>query len=133
MSLSITLLTVAATVSFAADVEPVSSVAETNFSLLATPTRCVALHQGQVCYQRVHLVWRGISAGNYCLAVLGQPEPLQCWQQQTQGSAAYDFASAESQVVQLRAADEQVLASVNIEVAWVYKTNTRRKTHWRLF
>lgn len=111
--------------------QSVSSSTQT--SMLLTPVRCVALHQGQVCYQNVQLSWSSVQAGNYCVYIDNQAEPLQCWQGQTQGSYRYEFASAESQVLQLKNAQQDVLAQARVEVAWVYKSNTRRKTHWRLF
>jgi hypothetical protein len=102
-------------------------------SMSITPLRCVALHQGQVCYQEATLMWSSASAGDYCVYVNADDQPLQCWRAQTQGSLTYEFASAESQIFQLKNAQQQVVAEASIEVAWVYKSNTRRKTHWRLF
>ena len=107
--------------------------AETQASVLLTPVRCVALHQGQMCYQKVQVSWSSAQVGNYCLYVDDQPEPLHCWQAQAQGNYAYEFASAQSQVLQLKNEQQQLLAQATMEVAWVYKSNTRRKTHWRLF
>lgn len=105
----------------------------TQASMLLTPVRCVALHQGQVCYQNVQISWSSAQAGNYCVYIDNQQQPLRCWQGQAQGSYAYEFASAQSQLLQLKNTQLQVVAQVTMEVAWVYKSNTRRKTHWRLF
>ncbi|MDO8342351.1 MAG: DUF3019 domain-containing protein [Cellvibrio sp.] len=105
----------------------------TQASVLLTPVRCVALHQGQVCYQRIQISWSSAQAGDYCIYVDTQAQPLQCWQAQIQGSFSYEFASAQSQQFQLQNAQQQLLAETTMEVAWVYKSNTRRKTHWRLF
>lgn len=105
----------------------------TQASVLLTPVRCVALHQGQTCYQRVQISWSSAQAGDYCIYVDTQAQPLQCWQAQIQGSYSYEFASIQSQQVQLKNAQQQLLAEATMEVAWVYKSNTRRKTHWRLF
>ncbi len=102
-------------------------------SLLLTPARCVALHQGQVCYQRVQISWSSFAAGNYCLFQEATPQPLYCWQEQTQGTFVYEFASDSSLLLQLKNIQQQVVAESTMEVAWVYKANTRRKTHWRLF
>ncbi|WP_052417472.1 DUF3019 domain-containing protein [Cellvibrio mixtus] len=128
----IALLLPIATSVFAADEAATSAVPEPA-SLLLTPSRCVALHQGQVCYQRVQISWSSFAAGNYCVYQEATPQPLHCWQEQTQGTFVYEFASDSSLLLQLKNAQQQVVAESTMEVAWVYKANTRRKTHWRLF
>lgn len=119
----------------AADDMPAAGAASAaeSASLLLMPARCVALHQGQICYQRVQLSWSSFAAGNYCVYQEAQAQPLQCWQEQTQGTLVFEFASDSSRVLQLKNAQQQVVAEASMEVAWVYKANTRRKTHWRLF
>lgn len=102
-------------------------------SLLLTPARCVALHQGQTCYQQVQISWSTSLAGNYCLYQQDQVLPLRCWQGQTQGNVEYEFAGETSQQLQLRDAEKILIAESTLEVAWVYKASSRRKTHWRLF
>ncbi len=98
------------------------------------PGRCVALHQGQVCYQRVQLEWRAARAGHYCLYQKSADQPLHCWQNVSAGEYVYAFASDTSVQLQLLDAQTQALiAQAELEVAWVYKANTRRKTQWRLF
>lgn len=98
------------------------------------PGRCVALHQGQVCYQRVQLEWRAAQAGHYCLYQKSADQPLHCWQNVSAGEYVYAFASDTSVQLQLLDAQTQALvAQAELEVAWVYKANTRRKTQWRLF
>jgi len=98
------------------------------------PNRCVALHQGQVCYQTIQLLWSAPQAGHYCLHQENVAQPLHCWQSVNAGEYRYEFASDTS--VQLQLVDAQtktVVAQAGLEVAWVYKANTRRQTHWRLF
>ena len=98
------------------------------------PNRCVALHQGQVCYQTIQLLWSAPQAGHYCLHQENVAQPLHCWQSVNAGEYSYEFASDAS--VQLQLVDAQtktVVAQAGLEVAWVYKANTRRQTHWRLF
>lgn len=98
------------------------------------PSRCVALHQGQVCYQNIQLSWQANQSGNYCLYQEDNASPVYCWQGVATGIYQYEFASATS--VQLQLINMQTktrIATATIEVAWVYKANTRRKTHWRLF
>lgn len=98
------------------------------------PNRCVALHQGQVCYQKIQLSWNTPQAGNYCLYQQHTETPVFCWQGVIAGQYQYEFASDTS--VQLQLVNVQTktpVATAALEVAWVYKANTRRKTHWRLF
>ena len=98
------------------------------------PNRCVALHQGQVCYQNVQLLWSAPQPGHYCLYLQNTAQPLNCWQNVNVGEYRYEFASDTS--LQLHLVNEQtktVIAQAELEVAWVYKANTRRQTHWRLF
>lgn len=102
-------------------------------TLLLTPARCVALHQGQICYQQVQVSWSSSDADDYCLYQQHEVQPLQCWKAQTQGVYEFEFASDGSRVLQLKNASQHVVAESTLEVAWVYKSNTRRKTHWRLF
>ncbi len=98
------------------------------------PNRCVALHQGQVCYQKIQLSWNAPQAGNYCLYQQYTETPVFCWQGVIAGQYQYEFSSDTS--VQLQLVNVQTktpVATAALEVAWVYKANTRRKTHWRLF
>lgn len=119
---------------FAADEGPATTATATEpASLLLMPARCVALHQGQICYQRVQVSWSSFTVGNYCVYQEGQAQPLQCWQAQTQGTYVFEFAGDASHLLQLKNAQQHIVAEASMEVAWVYKANTRRKTHWRLF
>ncbi len=102
-------------------------------SLILSPSRCVALHQGQVCYQRVQISWSSSRAGDYCLYPQDQLAPLHCWQQQSEATLDVEFAADQSRQYVLKDQQGQALADATLEVAWVYKANTRRKTHWRLF
>ncbi len=102
--------------------------------LQSKPNRCVALHQGQVCYQDVVLSWQVDQASEYCLYQQHAEQPLHCWQAVTSGQYRYAFASDTSVKLQLvNAQTKTLVAETLVEVAWVYKANTRRKTHWRLF
>lgn len=102
--------------------------------LQAKPNRCVALHQGQVCYQDIVLYWHADRTGEYCLYQKLAQEPLHCWQAQTSGEYRYAFASDAPVQLQLVSMNNKTqVAETQIDIAWVYKANTRRKTHWRLF
>ncbi len=98
------------------------------------PNRCVALHQGQVCYQNIQLSWSANQQGNYCLYQQYGEVPLYCWQSVAAGQYQYEFASDTPMHLQLvNMHTKTPVATATIEVAWVYKANSRRKTHWRLF
>jgi len=102
--------------------------------LQSKPNRCVALHQGQVCYQDIVLSWQVDQASEYCLYQQHAEQPLHCWQTVFSGQYRYAFASDSSVKLQLvNTQTKTVVAETLVEVAWVYKANTRRKTHWRLF
>ncbi len=98
------------------------------------PNRCVALHQGQVCYQKIQLFWSVPQAGDYCLYQQHTETPLYCWQNVAASEYQYEFSSNTSTQLQLvNIQTKTVVATAALEVAWVYKSNTRRKTHWRIF
>ncbi|MEN0038769.1 MAG: DUF3019 domain-containing protein [Cellvibrio sp.] len=102
--------------------------------LQSKPNRCVALHQGQVCYQDIVLYWHADRSGEYCIYQKQAQEPLHCWQAQASGEYRYAFASDSPVQLQLVSMNNKTpVAEMQIDVAWVYKANTRRKTHWRLF
>jgi hypothetical protein len=100
----------------------------------AQPDRCIALHQGQVCYQQVEFRWNTPANGDYCLYQLGLPAALTCWSGNRLSSYTLDFASSSSVVYELRPRDqEQALSRVTVEVAWVYRTTRKSFSRWRLF
>jgi hypothetical protein len=123
-----TLLIIAASAAQASDAVIESA------QLQLKPHRCVALHQGQMCYQTVQLSWSANQENDYCLYQQLNEAPLYCWQNTTAGQYRYEFASDNSVQLQLiNIQTSAVVATATVAVAWVYKANTRRKTHWRLF
>ena len=96
------------------------------------PNRCVALRQGQVCYQKIKFQWKNIQPGNYCLHKKDEPSPLICWQDASIDEYVYAFSATESQEFELKK-DANVVAAAKITVSWVYKTSKRVSTGWRLF
>jgi hypothetical protein len=105
-----------------------------NIGLHNTPQRCVALRQGQTCYQEVTFHWHQSQKGNYCLVELSTMDVLQCWQQTQSGKFEWDFQSSESQDFALRNQDKtENLAMTNITVSWVFKSSKRPKSSWKLF
>lgn len=103
-------------------------------SVNLTPARCVALHQGQRCYQKIIITWQASQQNDYCLVIKEAAKQLYCWQQTMNANYRYDFSSDITEIIQLiNTQNQQVIAEAKIELAWVYKSNSRRKTHWRLF
>lgn len=101
--------------------------------LLVKPERCIALNQGQVCYQKVLLQWQTEQNSSFCLRLKGEQEPLQCWQEVSQGSLEFDVQSKVDQGFELVGSEGDVVAVTQVEIAWVYKNRNKRQTSWRLF
>ena len=115
---------------------PAASHAEdaAGFSLEANNDRCVALRQGQRCYQQINLRWQAQGAGDYCIAVQGSTESIQCWQQQKHGDVTIDFESNGDLTYVLRRENTDTpLATETITIAWVYKPKPSKSSGWRLF
>jgi hypothetical protein len=103
-------------------------------SLEVEPQRCVALHQGQVCYQSASLVWHAPKAGHYCLYISNTSDSLQCWKNQQTGSFIHDFQSPHALTFRLRnMLTQQDLVQAQLNVAWVYANKKRQRSSWRLF
>lgn len=102
--------------------------------LVAKPRRCVALRQGQTCYQRATLSWQTAEEGYYCLYSVGKKTPLSCWKDAKEGSFSLQFKASETQQFQLRHGNKNsVLATTELTVAWVYENKKRGRASWRLF
>jgi hypothetical protein len=102
--------------------------------LFVKPERCVALRQGQTCYQEVILSWRQSQKGNYCLINLSTQQILKCWQNAEQGKFNLDFQSTQSTDFALRAENQDIdLSKTQITVSWVFKSSKRPKSSWKLF
>ena len=102
--------------------------------LAVTPLRCVALRQGQICYQGVTFRWHQPEVGNYCLVELSSSDNIKCWSNVKTGEIDFDFQSDRSLTYGIRKIDEKThLSSVNITVSWVFKSSKRPKASWKLF
>jgi hypothetical protein len=112
-----------------------TSLARANESLLKIkPTRCIALHEGQVCYQKLNISWQADLADSYCLYQQNNKTPLMCWENVAVGKWSYEFEGATTQkFMLLRKQDAKQIAEVSIEVAWVYDASSKRESHWRVF
>ena|GEM_PF-729794 len=102
--------------------------------LLAKPERCVALHKGQTCYQKINFNWSVDISGDYCLVEYTSNDIIECWKNSKQGSLKYDMQSTTDLLFYLiEEKTRERIASVKLTVAWVYKKNRQRQTTWRLF
>ncbi|MCF2949138.1 DUF3019 domain-containing protein [Paraglaciecola aquimarina] len=107
---------------------------QSSIQLKISPQRCVALRQGQTCYQHVEFNWHSTVKGDFCLVELSQNKTLQCWSKINQGSLSYDFQDQASRNYVMRAKGSTIdLVKQKITVAWVYKSSKRPKGSWRLF
>lgn len=120
-------LTLLATNAVAAPAEP----AEAGAVLEVIPSTCVSLSEGRTCYLDTHVHWQVASAAEHCLFVAGQRDPLSCTSN-GRGDLDYPFSSDESEQLELRRADGELVATAEILVSWVYNGNQRRRG-WRLF
>lgn len=110
------------------------STIEQGYLLHTNPTRCVALRQGQTCYQEIQIKWQAPETGHYCLVNLTTSMVSQCWKNQQQGSITLDFKAMKSNQIALRKyASDQDLANASITVAWVFSSSKRNKSNWKLF
>ncbi len=102
--------------------------------LVLKPNRCIALHQGQTCYQEVVFRWEAQDAQhNYCIVEQESQKPLHCWLGGSPGKFAFDFGSDRSTRFQLQRDDGVVMTELDMVVAWVYKSRRKRGSGWRLF
>ncbi len=120
---------------FAALVVPALVYAQENEKLLSVkPDRCIALRQGQYCYQKLEFSWKIAGEKKYCLLIRGRDEPLVCWQGKKLSLFEYELKSTEDQSFILMDLNTgKVLDEVEVDVAWVYKSRKKVSTGWRLF
>ena len=110
--------------------------AQTNAQLDLSPERCIALNEGQTCYQTVTVTWQSEQAGDYCLMSENTELPLACWKNSREGKAKMEFASSETVTFRLRLTSAnliQTVAQSDVIVTWVYSDTKRRRNSWRLF
>lgn len=105
-----------------------SVLAETR--LFVKPKKCVSLHKGQTCYQTLKFTWQ--SDSQFCLFVDNSAQAIHC-AEAGKGQLIYHFESERGRQFQLRNNDGAAVASVDVEVASVYKGQRRATTGWRIF
>ena len=102
--------------------------------LSSLPSKCVSLKRGLVCYQQLNMRWQAADIGDYCIVQLETALPQKCWLQQQSGELAFEFISDHSQQYALRQRGSNIdLATVQIEVKWVYKQHRKDSFKWRVF
>jgi len=112
---------------------PAMTYADQNL-LSVKPSRCIALHEGQVCYQTLSISWQADRVDSYCLYQQDIKTPLMCWESLAVKKWNYEFESKTTQkFILVRKQDAKLIAEASIEVAWVYDASSRRESHWRIF
>lgn len=102
--------------------------------IIATPNQCVALNQGQVCFQALTLVWESTLSGDFCVYSSQMSTPLKCWESKQQGELALEVEAKEDVEFSLHLRQpKSKVASALMRVAWVYKQKRKRLASWRLF
>jgi hypothetical protein len=106
---------------------------ELSNALSAKPERCIALNEGQMCYQQISFTWQAKKSAYYCLRIVDENKQLFCWENSKQASYDYDLQSKTNKTFELIDAKGNVIATTSIEIAWVYKAKSQRPVTWRLF
>lgn len=103
-------------------------------SLTVKPNKCIVLHQGQMCYQRLRFSWAVADNNAYCLFNQTRNEVITCWHDKQLRQFKYRFKSSQSEVFQIRHRDQsKALAEVKVAVASVYRSKRSSSSGWRLF
>lgn len=98
----------------------------------SVPQKCVALRQGRTCYTTVKLKYHVLEHGYYCVFSSLKKKATRCFDGK-KGRVSLPFKSKDKVVYTLvDPKTNTVLASTSVEVAWVHKTETRKR-RWRLF
>jgi len=105
--------------------------AATQVRLIARPTRCVTLRQGQRCFIRLAVTWTSVSPISACL-ISDKNLARECWEQQTKGDFKADLYLSETTEWIMQDTNGQRLGDVEVTVAWVYDSRRGRR-NWSLF
>jgi len=100
--------------------------------LTIKPNKCVALRKGEKCYQSVVLNYSAARKSDVCLIRDDEVNPLICWKNTASAKYRYRIAASKSFWFRIVDSDQSDLASVQFNVAWVYK-QSRKRNRWRLF
>jgi len=104
----------------------------TKFSV--RPARCIALHQGQTCYATLKFQWKTPRGSEYCLFDTRLDNPLLCWKGRGSSEHRLEFASDKNVSYEIRdVQSQQTLSDALVKISWVYKSNRKATSRWRLF
>jgi len=107
---------------------------DSGIELRVSPDRCVALTQGQICYQTIIFTWEATEENEYCLFQKSKRLPLVCWEKASAGKVTIEFESPETLHFELKLGQEgKIVGESEIMVTWVYGKQKKRRTSWRLF
>ncbi|MFT5677418.1 MAG: hypothetical protein ACI808_003370 [Paraglaciecola sp.] len=122
------LLLVACASAVSAEEAPISA------TLVLSPKQCIALHQGQKCYVDIEISWVAQRQADYCLFSSQQQDALMCWSGQATGIFKREIVAIENVGFRLKQTGrEEILSAGELEMAWVYKKNSRARSSWRMF
>ena len=112
----------------------ISHADKPEWKLTVDPQKCVALRQGNVCFQDLHISWYAPVKGHYCLYIEGQEEAIKCWNNELSGELIFEFEGTKSQSFLLRKNNDKTnLIKATIEVKWVYRNKHGLRSGWRVF
>ncbi|VUD62807.1 hypothetical protein TDB9533_03115 [Thalassocella blandensis] len=114
---------------------PVVADSDSAVNFQVKPDRCIALRQGQICYQKLTFSWSPQSQEEeICLFEKGSDTPIHCWLGQSLTQFKHEFESNTEITYQLqRKSSRAILGEATVNVAWVYKNSKKVSTGWRLF
>jgi len=104
-----------------------------NVQLNVKPASCVALHRGQLCFQKIRFFWVAGDDSEHCLYSDTQNRLLFCANGDSD-NFIHGYASETSESFSLRLSSSGLtVATVTVNTAWVYRTGKRSSSGWRLF
>jgi len=110
-----------------------SALSQEGVELNLKPKQCISLREGQKCYTLVEISWHAQSLGEYCLFSSVQKEALQCWKNDSSGNYKSELTIKKDLVFTIKNRANSIEASATIELGWVYKRSSRKKSSWRMF
>lgn len=117
----------------AANTAVTQSKKEANY-LRVKPNKCISLHKGQSCYQKLKFRWHIVETGKFCLFQQSNPIALVCWENSERSSYQYSLTTTQNEIFQIRKQGQtQSITETTVTRAWVYKTKRKSTSSWRLF
>lgn len=105
-----------------------------HIELKTKPDRCIALRQGQKCFQKVQFTWSTPPSNDYCLYEQEETQALACWHGNELSRLSFRFESVSDREFYIfNETQKTKKAHTRIRVGWVYKSSKKISTGWRLF